>query len=231
MMTVHLQREIENLKKRILQISIRVEEEIQRAVESLQKNDIETAQKVIAADAVIDRMEVELEEDCLKVLALHQPVAADLRFVIAVLKINNDLERIADQAVNIAERSLGLMRFPRFRLPDELTAMLDKTRAMLRLSLQALIRVDADLARQVILQDDEVDDLNHTMYDLALQEIRRDPRQTERILQLLLAARHLERIADLVTNIAEDVIYLVEGTIVRHENRPKEDASETESDS
>jgi len=217
-MTVHLQKEIENLKKSILYISVRVEEEIQRAVESLRKSDVEAARKVIAADAAIDRVEVELEEDCLKVLALHQPVAADLRFVIAVLKINNDLERIADQAVNIAERSLELIRFPEFRLPVELITMSGETREMLRRSLQALIHIDANLARSVIQQDDVVDDLNRTMYDLALEEIKRDPQETERILPLLLVARHLERIADLVTNIAEDVIYMVEGTIVRHEH-------------
>lgn len=216
-MTVHLQKEIEKLKKKILSISAHVDQAIENAVRALKDRDAKLAQRVIVGDEKIDLMEVELEEECLKVLALHQPVAIDLRYVVAVLKINNDLERIADQAVNIAERSAELACLERIHYPEELTFMLDKTHTMLRESLTALIDMNVDKAREVIGADDEVDELNRQMLRLITNEIKKTPNQVECLISLLSVARHLERIADQVTNIAEDVIYMVEGKIVRHE--------------
>jgi len=215
-MSAHLQREIERLKKKILSISARVEAAIQDAVRSLKNRDPALAEKVIEGDAEIDRIEVEMEEDCLKVLALYQPVAADLRYVVAVLKINNDLERIGDQAVNIAERAEFLATQKRLEFPGELTLMLEKAQAMLRKSLDALINQDAVLAREVIAQDDEVDDLNRKMYSLIQSCICKEMDQLACFIAILSVSRQLERIADQVTNIAEDIVYLVEGEIVRH---------------
>jgi phosphate transport system protein len=216
-MTAHLHKEIEKLKRKILSISAHVDQAIENAVRALKDRSLKLAQKVIANDGQIDQMEVELEEDCLKVLALYQPVAIDLRYVIAILKINNDLERIADQAVNIAERSAALASVKKIEYPDELTQMLDRTHTMLRKSLKALIELDTGLAREVIEADDEVDNLNRRMFDLSLKRIKKSPQQADSLVTLLSVSRHLERIADQVTNIAEDVIYMVEGKIVRHE--------------
>jgi phosphate transport system protein len=215
-MTVHLHNEIEKLKKKILSISAHVDQAIDNAVRSLKDRDPKLAKQVIEGDAAIDQMEVEMEEDCLKVLALYQPVATDLRYVIAVLKINNDLERIADLAVNIAERATSLACAERIEYPDALTTMLDKTHAMLRKSLKSLIDMDVELAQAVIDADDEVDDLNRAMFKLVIGKIRETPDNADCLIMLLSISRHLERIADQVTNIAEDVIYMVQGEIVRH---------------
>jgi phosphate transport system protein len=215
-MTVHLQKEIERLKKKILSLSAQADRAIDNAVRALKERDPKLAQEVIAGDEEIDQFEVELEEECLKVLALHQPLAIDLRFVVAVLKINNDLERIADLAVNIAERAAYLAERRRLDFPEELTQMLSKTQEMLKLSLRALIDLDTDLARQVISEDDEVDDLNREMFKLVAAKIKEQPDRADCLMTMLSVSRNLERIADQVTNIAEDVIYMVEGEIIRH---------------
>ena len=157
-----------------------------------------------------------MEEECLKLLALHQPVAVDLRFLTAVIKINNDLERIGDQAVNIAERVVTIARRPPVTVPFDYTLMAEKTEAMLRESLDALVNLDADLAHEVCLKDDEVDDMNREIYDKVKDAIRSQPERVGYLINLLLVSRHLERIADLATNIAEEVIYMVEGEISRH---------------
>jgi len=215
-MTVRLHKEIERLKKKILAISAEVDQAIEFAMRAFKNRDLEQAQKVIDGDVRIDQMEVELEEDCLKVLALHQPVAIDLRYVVAILKINNDLERIADQAVNIAERAKNLAGEERIPYPEGLNQMLSKTHGMLREALESLIHLDGQRARHVIDCDDEVDDLNRSNFKLLMDKITHDPQNANSYITLLSLSRHLERIADQVTNIAEDVIYLVEGEIVRH---------------
>ena len=161
-------------------------------------------------------MEVDVEEECLKILALHQPVAVDLRFVITALKINNDLERIGDLAVNIAERSEFLARQREIDIPQEIYAMAEKAQSMLTRSLDALVDMDCKLAHDVCADDDEVDAINRQMYLIVQDKIRAHTGQTEVLIHLLSASRHLERIADYATNIAEDVIYMVEGKIVRH---------------
>jgi len=219
-MTLLLHKEIDKLKKEMLALSAVVEEALRKAVSALERHDVARAREVIAADERIDQLEVDLEEAALKVIALHQPVAIDLRFIISVLRINADLERIGDLAVNIAERAIFLAGQPAPGAPIDFAPMADKTREMLALSLDAVVNVDTALARRVIEMDDEVDAMNRRMYCAVSEEIRRDPGDVEALLHLLSASRHLERVADHATNIAEDVIYLVEGNIVRH--KPEE---------
>ncbi len=215
-MPQHLRREIDNLKKKILHLGTVVEENVQRAVRSLEERDPLMAKKAIELDKEIDRMEIDLEEDGLKILALHQPVAIDLRFIIAVLKINNDLERIGDFAVNIAERSLFLCERPRMQVPDDIPFMAGQAQLMLRKSLDALINLDSGLAREVCRCDDIVDSRHSRLFEKIENEIRRDVGKLEFLIQVLSISRYIERIADHSTNIAEDVIYMVEGIIARH---------------
>ncbi|MBW2475416.1 MAG: phosphate signaling complex protein PhoU [Deltaproteobacteria bacterium] len=193
-----------------------VEEIVQKAIKALAGHDRELAQQVIANDDSINRLEVDLEEECLKVLALYQPVASDLRMIVAVLKINNDLERIADQAVNICERALAVIDSPHLVCPLELDLMAKKVIDMLEKSLDALVNTDPDLARRVLELDDEVVTIHSQNYKAFKDYVRQNPETVDSVLRYLTVSRHLERIADLATNIAEDVIYLNEGEIVRH---------------
>ncbi len=215
-MAKHLQREIENLKKKLLSLGARVEASVKDATLSIEKRNAELAQKIIDDDINIDNTEVEIEEDCLKILALHQPVAIDLRFIVAVLKINNDLERIGDLAVNIAERAVFLTGQPKINIAIDLVDMAHNAKSMLKQSLDALINHDAKLAHKVCASDDIVDGLNRQMYLKVQDAILKNPEQISSLIHLLSASRHLERIADHTTNIAEDVIYMIEGQIVRH---------------
>ena len=215
-MSRHLEREIESLKKKILSLCAMVEEAVWHAVKSIELKESALAQSVISGDIKIDHMEVEVEEECLKLLALHQPVAVDLRFIVAVLKINNDLERIGDLAVNIAERSNFLATRQQINFPFDFSDMGRKVQNMLKWSLDALVNLDTGLATQVCEADDEVDDINRQMYDQVKQGIQERPEDADYLIHLLSTSRHLERIADLTTNIAEDVIYMVNGEIVRH---------------
>lgn len=219
-MPSHLEREVENLKKKIFSLSTIVEESVSRAVKSIGERDASLAERVIEADHEIDQMEIDVEEECLKILALHQPVAIDLRFIIVVLKMNNDLERIGDLAVNIAERSLSLSLSPGLPkqevLLDFIKLMAQKAKSMLRKSLDALVNLDANLAREVCASDDEVDELYRNMFNQVRDGIKRNLEQVDYYLQLLGVSRHLERIADHATNISEDVMYMVEGEISRH---------------
>ncbi len=215
-MTVHMKREINKLKRELLSLCKVVEESFRQAVKSIQKRDAELAKKVIEADIKIDHMEVDVEEECLKILALHQPVAIDLRFIITALKLNNDLERIGDLAVNIAERSEFLATQYKIDIPFDFEAMAEKTQSMLRKSLDALVNLDCDLAHEVCAADDEVDAINREMYNQVKASIQSHPEWLQSLIHLLSVSRHLERIADHATNIAEDVIYMVEGKIVRH---------------
>lgn len=225
-MAQHLQREIDKLKKKILSLGAAVESSVQMAVKSIEERDSALAEKVIVSDREIDHAEVDLEEDCLKVLALHQPVAIDLRFIIAVLKINNDLERIGDLAVNIAERVGFLILRPSIKIPYDLQGLAEKSSWMLRNSLDSLVKLDTSLARQVCATDDEVDAINREMYDLVEDAIKANPEHIDALIPYLSVSRYLERIADHATNIAEDVIYMVEGVIARH--RPEEFQVNTE---
>jgi len=215
-MPIRLQKELQKMKKRILSLGTMVEERVRMAIKAVETRDEKLAKRIIVMDQEIDENEVEVEEECLKILALHQPVAVDLRFLTAVIKINNDLERIGDQAVNIADRVVSISRRPPATVPFDYTLMAEKTEAMLRESLDALVNLDADLAYKVCLKDDEVDDMNREIYDKVKAGIRSQPERVGYLINFLLVSRHLERIADLTTNIAEEVIYMVEGEISRH---------------
>jgi phosphate transport system protein len=215
-MSQHLVREITRVKQQILTLGAEVEDALRQAVASLITRNSEQAKQVIVRDSSIDQREVDIEEDCLKILALHQPVAIDLRFLIAVLKINNDLERIGDLAVNIAERSLSLSLQPPIVPPFDLAFMAERVQGMVHRSLDALVDLNAPLARQVLADDDEVDSTHRQMYDRVKEAIRKDTGKTDELIQLLTVSRYLERVADHATNVAEDVIYLVEGQIARH---------------
>jgi phosphate transport system protein len=216
-MTVHLQRQFENLKKMILTLGTVVEESVDAAIQAVTRRDTDLAQKVIDEDARVDLMEVDVEEECLHTLALYQPVAFDLRFVVSVLKINNDLERIADLSVNIAEQAQFLaLEAELDHVPFDLSGMARRVRGMLKRSLDALVNVDSELADSVVKMDDEVDIIHREMYQQIEQSMREEPHHIEQLIHLLSTSRHLERIADHCTNIAEDVIYMARGDIARH---------------
>jgi phosphate transport system protein len=214
-MSKHLHRDLDLLKKEILEMGSLVEEATRRAIEALEKRDADLAHDVIEGDDRLDTKEVEVEEECLKVLALHQPVAADLRFIVTVLKVNNDLERMGDLAKNIAERSLDIV-LDRKLVPRELREMADRVQGMVTRSLDALVRMDPWIARAVLGDDHAIDELNARMHATFRTEMERDSSGVSNAISLLLVSRHLERIADQATNIAEDVIFTVEGELVRH---------------
>jgi phosphate transport system protein len=215
-MPKHFHRELEKLKKRILSLGAMVEKRVYMATKSIENKDSNLADKIINSDYEIDEMEVDIEEECLKILALYQPVAVDLRFITAVIKINNDLERIADEAVNIAQGVKYISKGKKQHFDFDFYSMAEKTEAMLKKSLDALVNLDVDLAFKVCLLDDEVDKTNAEAHRMAKDFIKDNPDQGEYFINLLLISRHLERIADHATNIAEEVIYLIEGEIIRH---------------
>ena len=212
----HLQRELESLKKYILSLGAMVEERVRKVIKALENRDSEIAEEVVNSDWEVDEFEVSIEEECLKILALHQPVAVDLRFICAVIKINNDLERIGDEAVNIAERVAYISKRPSVTIPVDYALMAEKTENMLKQSLDSLVNLDADLANKVRLSDDDVDDIHVENYDKVKAAIKVQPERVGALINLLQISRHLERIADHATNIAEEVIYMVEGVIHRH---------------
>ncbi|MCK4578713.1 MAG: phosphate signaling complex protein PhoU [Candidatus Marinimicrobia bacterium] len=215
-MTNHLRSEIELLKKRILSISAMVEESLANAVEALRTRDVALAQTVIKNDKEIDQREVQVEEECLKVLALHQPVAVDLRYIVSVLKINSDLERIGDLAVNIAQRAEIMGNQNLVPVPEQIMRMAGSTQKMVKWSIDALIEFDDGVAREVLAADDEVDHIYANMYIIVEEGIRSDIEHLDYWIHYLALSRYLERIADHATNIAEDVLYMVEGGISRH---------------
>jgi len=215
-MTKHFRKELETIKKRILTLGSMVEDLVHDSVQAVDRVDADLADEIIKKDSEIDEAEVDIEEECLKVLALHQPVAVDLRFIIAVIKINNELERIGDQAVNIAQRVQVIAKRPKPPFWFDYSEMGEKAQKMLRMSLDALVNLDVDLAYRVITMDDEVDQIKSDAYDKIKQAIQDLPERVGYYINLLLISRHLERLADHATNIAEEVIYLVEGEIFRH---------------
>ena len=212
----HLQRETDKLKRKILALGALVEENLRLAFQAIDQRDAAKARRVIAVDERIDEQEVDVEEECLKILALYQPVAGDLRFVAAVIKINSELERIGDLAANIAERALQLLDEYPVAVPHDVTVLADRTEAILERALDALVRQDAVTAREVLVADDEIDVLYARLIDELKAMIRADLEHLDAFVLLFHVARYLERLADHATNIAEDVLYLVEGEIYRH---------------
>jgi phosphate transport system protein len=215
-MTKHLEHDLDRLKKEILGMGALVEQAIDRSMRALIEREPDLAREVAAGDDAIDSKELEVEDLCLKILALHQPVAGDLRYIVAVLKVNNDLERMGDLAGNIAERTTYLATHPPLAIDVDLERMVATVRQMVSKSLDALVHQDPDLARSVCAQDDEVDAFQRRMFEGLTKLMSRDPTTVERAVQLLSVSRHLERIADSATNVAEDVVFMVEGDIIRH---------------
>lgn len=215
-MSIHLQRELDRLTKYVLGLSEQVESAVQIALHAMRTRDASMARKLELLDEEIDQLEVDLEEACLKSLALYQPVAQDLRYIVAILKINNDLERIGDLAVNIAERAVFLANKPPIKMPHFLGKMADRVLEMLRKSLHALPERNAKEALSVCAMDDEVDGFHRRMHAYVAKTITEGREDPDSVMNLLSTSRYLERIADHATNIAEDVIYLVAGQIVRH---------------
>jgi phosphate transport system protein len=215
-MSKHLQRDLDNLQRDILALASLVEVNVHKAIRALRERDTHLAREVITGEAQIDDEENLIDEECLKLLALHQPVAIDLRRVTAAMMIVVDLERMGDLAEEIAERALQLARPPLFPIPEKLQRMTDLTTTMVRQSLDAFVNLDVHLARVVHRLDDEVDSYNAQIIQELIGTMKTSPDLIEAGLSLFSATRHLERIADHATNIAEDVIYLVEGEIVRH---------------
>jgi phosphate transport system protein len=217
-MTIFFQKELEKIKKLILSLGVMVEERMRLAIQAIETGDTDVAATIIKSDYEIDEKEVEVEDACLKIITLYQPVAVDLRFLIAVIKINNDLERIADEAVNIAERVANITGKQDDGFRFDYAPMAEIVEDMLKKSLDALVNLDVDMAFRVVTLDDDVDDLHATAYDLIKTEMQKTPDKAGSLINLYLISRHLERIADHATNIAEEVIHLVEGEIVRHGN-------------
>jgi phosphate transport system protein len=213
----HLQREIDRLKRKILALGALVEDNLRLAFQAIEARNADKAHRVIATDLVIDQNEVEVEEECLKILALYQPVAGDLRFLVAVIKITSELERIGDLGSNIAERALQLVDEHPVPVPGGFAVMAERTGAILEKALDALVRQDAATARLVLAADDEIDAMYRGLIEELKEIIRTDPEHLDAIVLLFSVARYLERLADHATNIAEDVLYMVEGEIHRHE--------------
>ena len=215
-MAKQFQRELDRIKKMILSMGAMVEERFNNMVTAIESFDMDIAEQIIKSDYEIDEMDVEIEEECLKIIALHQPVAVDLRFLAAVLKINKELERIGDEAVNVAQRIQTITKKRKTDFVFDYSLMAEKAQAMLKMSLDALVNLDVDGALKVLTMDDRVDEIKNDAYRLIKDAIRNTPDHVEYLINLLLISRHLERMADHATNIAEEVIYMVEGEIVRH---------------
>jgi len=215
-MSVHLQSDLTALHKDLLSMSASVEDMIHRAVAQLSGPSIDDARALIERDTEIDRWDVRIEETCLKMLALHQPVAIDLRRITTVLKIVGELERVADLATNIAERACGLLDAPDVVVPDELKEMARRAVDMLHRAIDSYVDLDSDRARAVCGEDDEIDLANEQLIDRLIRQMHDNPDRVDALLHLFSAVRQVERVADHATNIAEDVVYLVEGRIIRH---------------
>ena len=220
---MYFHREIDDLKKTILRLGTLVEDRLRRACAILETRNEDQAQAIMTADWEIDDMEIRVEEECLKILALHQPVARDLRLIVMIIKINNELERIADIAVNIAKRVVTINKCgtPGSVFLLDYQPMAAKVLEMIKASLDALVTEDAALARKIFLMDDEVNRLRDAAYTTVIEEIGRHGDNAACLVNVYLIARHLERIGDRAKNIAEEIIYLVEGEIVRSSEDPQ----------
>jgi phosphate transport system protein len=210
------EQELAALKQELVRMAGLAEQAIGQAICALLARDLELAEEVLRGDAAINRLEVVIDERCLRMLALYQPEASDLRFIAMALKINNDLERIGDQAVNLAERTLELLKEPRLKPLIDIPHMAEMVQLMLKQSVEAFVQRDTGLARSICQRDDVIDALDDQIVRELLTYMMQDPQTITRAVNLILVSRHLERVADHATNIAEDVIYLVEGKHVKH---------------
>jgi phosphate transport system protein len=218
----HFQQELDDLKTKLAEMAGLAEEAVRGAVDALLERDADKARLVVDRDEAIDDLEIEIEERSVKLLALQQPMASDLRLVAMAMKVSNDLERVGDHAVNIAETVQWLAEAPLFPVVPEIEEMVRLSTLMLNDSLDAFVRGDTTLAREILKRDDRVDELHENTFRILLTHMMEDPRKISAGMDLLLVSGNLERIADLATNVSEDVIYMVDGRIVKHhaENRP-----------
>ena len=212
----HFDQELEALKGQLLLMGGHVEAIIQKSIEALKRRDPRLAQAVFEDDKAIDRLEIDIEERCVGLLALRQPLAVDLRFITAALKISNDLERVGDHAVNIASCALRLAEVPPLKPLVDIPRMAEMAAGMLRDALDAFVRRDAVTARRLLKRDDEVDNLNRQIFRELLSFMMEDPGTITRAMDLILVARNLERVADLATNVAEEVVFIAEARIIKH---------------
>jgi len=212
----HFERELEDLREEVLMMGGRAEAIVLKSVESLKQRNELLAHQVFAEDKVLDRMEIDIEERCIRLLALQQPLARDLRFIAAALKVSNDLERVGDHAVNIAGSSERLLASPPLKPLVDIPRMSELAAGMLREALDAFVRHDAETARRLVLRDDEVDELNRQLFRELVSYMIEDPATITRAMELVLVARNLERIADLATNVAEEVVFIAEARIIKH---------------
>ena len=212
----HFETELQALKNRLLGMGALVEERVHQAMQALMERRVDAAEAIVAGDGEVNDLQIEIDDRCLKLLALQNPMASDLRLITAAMKINADLERIGDQAVNIAENAVKVAAAPPLRPIIDLPRMAELAEAMTRDSLDAFVRRDSELARDILARDDEVDQLKDQIFRVLLTHMMADPGTIERALGLILVSRNLERIADHATNIAEDVIFIAEAKDVRH---------------
>ena len=212
----HFEQDLVALKEQLLLMGGRAESVVQKSIRALERRDAALANEVFADDHAIDRNEIDIEERCIRLLALQQPLARDLRFITAALKISNDLERVGDHAVNIAGSALRLAAEPELKPLVDIPRMEELATAMLREALDDFVRQDSESARKLVRRDDEVDNLNRQVFRELITYMVEDPKTISRALELILVARNLERVADLATNIAEEVVFIAEARIIKH---------------
>ena len=217
-MTMHFHREVDRLIEDLIAFGEGIEDQMNIAVNALFDRDVKMAKRVIKNDVDLDEIEVDMEVECLKLLALHQPLANDLRQIVSVLKINHDLERVGDHAANIAQRVLDLDELPTIECPKEIRNMSKQARLMLRMSLLSFVESDKMLTHGVFEMEDEIDELNKAIFKKQIKAIKKSPQEAEQRVLLLSVCKQLERVGDLSANIAEDVVYLMSGDIIRHSN-------------
>ena len=212
----HFERELEDLQEEVLLMGGRAEAIVLKSVESLKQRNELLAHQVFADDKVLDRMEIDIEERCVQLLALQQPLARDLRLITSALKISNDLERVGDHAVNIAGCTKELAGKAPVRPLADLPELAEKSVGMLRDAIDSFVRGDPEAARRLVLRDDEVDALHRKLFAELISRMIADPQQVERSMTLVLVGRNLERIGDLATNVAEEVVFIAEARIIKH---------------
>jgi phosphate transport system protein len=227
-METHFQQELAKLKEQLLKMGGLAERAISNAIDALVRRDTPLAEKTIGEDEKINKMELVIDEWCLKLLALHQPLAADLRFITSAMRINVELERIGDLAVNIAERVLSLNQEPQLKPYIDIPRMAEITKNMVKDVLDAFVNGDADLARGVCQRDDQVDALNDQVFRELITYMLADPKTITRAVHLIIVSRYLERIADHATNVAEGVIFMVKALVIKHHADAKEEEKEKE---
>ncbi|TRZ97810.1 MAG: phosphate transport system regulatory protein PhoU [Nitrospiraceae bacterium] len=212
----HFDQELLDLKDKILRMGILVEEQVQGALRALTERDSDLARKIIANDHQVNTLDVAVDEDCLRLLALQQPTARDLRFITTAMKISTELERVSDLAENICERTLELNEEPQLKPYIDIPRMANWSLRMVKEALDAFVNYDAELARKVCADDDFVDDLTHQLFRELLSFMLENPQTITRAIRITFISKYLERIADHATNVAELVVYMVEGKIIRH---------------